>query len=174
MPFFRLRNGKVILQRGQSLETEKNFESLKIRDINFDDEAELKTLAKLYVSVPLSWDSNYSFTEETVQKNYDWLLAKKDCLKCLVVTDQSKIVGIHILIKEHSSENCSIKTLWLEDQFRKQGIGSRLKQVGEDWAKAVGAKKMVTQVMSNNPAMFEINKKKGFFLTKFEMEKPLS
>lgn len=155
------------------MEAEKNFDSLKIRDINFDDEAELKLLAKLYVSVPLSWDSEYSFTEETVQKNYEWLLAKKDFLKCLVVTDHSQIVGIHILIKEPSSQDCSIKTLWLEDQFRKQGIGSRLKQMGEDWARTMGAKKLVTQVMSNNPTMLEINKKKGFVFTKFEMEKRL-
>jgi GNAT superfamily N-acetyltransferase len=83
------------------------------------------------------------------------------------------LVGIHILIKEPSSENCIIKTLWLENKFRKQGIGSRLKQIGEEWAKTVGAQKMVTHVMSNNPAMFEMNKKKGFSLTKFEMEKPL-
>ena|SRR6185312_7452290 len=101
-------------------ETEKNFESLKIRDINFSNEDELKLLAKLYVSVPLSWDSSYSFTDETVQKNYDWLLSKKESLKCLVVMDQSEMVGIHILIKEPSSESCSIKTLWLETNLEKK------------------------------------------------------
>lgn len=83
-------------------------------------------------------------------------------------------MGIHILFKETNSQSCSIKTLWLEDLYRNQGLGSHLKKLGEEWARASGATKIITQVMSNNPKMFEINKKKGFSLTKYEMEKPLT
>jgi GNAT superfamily N-acetyltransferase len=147
---------------------------MKIRDVDFDNPAELKSVAKIYVSVPSHWDSKYSFSEQDTQNYYEWLLAKKNCLKCLIVTTDSQIVGIHILLNEPSSATCSIKTLWLDEKFRKRGVGSRLKKIGEEWAVSVGAKKIITHVMSDNPMMFEINKKKGFVLTKFEMEKALS
>jgi GNAT superfamily N-acetyltransferase len=152
----------------------KNFDSLQIRDANFEDHIEIQLLARLYVAVPLSWDPSYEFTEETIRKNYDSLLQKKDSLKCLLVISDSETVGIHILFKEKSSTECFVKTLWLRTEYRKQGLGSKLKQMGEDWARLQGAQKIVTHVMADNPMMLEINKSKGFAITKFEMSKSLA
>lgn len=148
-------------------------EELKIRDVDFDNQSELHVLAQLYVKVPLSWDPNYSVTEDMIQQNYEWLLAKRDFLKCIIIMSKLEMVGIHILYKEPTSPSCFIKTLWLNDKIRSQGFGTKLKSLGEEWALNQGARKIVTHVMANNPTMLEINMKAGFAITKFEMTKDL-
>jgi GNAT superfamily N-acetyltransferase len=148
-------------------------ESVQIRDVNFEDGDELMQLALLYVSVPLSWDSTYVYTEDTIQKNHDWLLAKRDSLKCLLVTAGDRIVGIHILYKDKASLECFIKTLWLESNYRGQGLGSKLKLLGEAWAVQQGATTLVTHVMTGNPSMLEMNLRKGFKPVKMELAKSL-
>lgn len=155
------------------LATEKKFESLIIRDADFDNKNELKFLAKLYVSVPFSWDAQHFITDKDVDENLNWLMSNQNSLKCLVVLDQARIIGIHILFKLPTSKTCTIKTLWIEADYRRRGLGTELKALGEEWARTNGVEKIMTQVMSENLTMLEMNKRKGFLLTKFVMEKSL-
>ncbi len=144
----------------------------QIRDICFENEAELRELAYLYASVPLDWDHAFQVTD--VEQNYSWFLEKRSSLKCLIATFEAKIVGIHILQKQNQRpEACFIKTLWVLPCHRGKGLGSLLKNAGEVWAKKTGSTIMVTNVMVVNSKMLEINKQKGFVPTKIEMEKQL-
>lgn len=149
-----------------------NINRVQIRDICFENEAELREVAYLYASVPLDWDRTFQVTD--AEQNYIWFLEKRLSLKCLVATLDNKIVGIHILQKQNQRpEACFIKTLWVVSHHRGKGLGSLLKTAGEVWAKETGSTVMITNVMLMNPKMLEINKKKGFVPTKIEMEKQL-
>lgn len=148
--------------------------NIEVRDLNLSDEKELLKVAELFVAVPLSWDPTYKYTNETVVKTRDWMLEKRDSLKCLLATANENFVGLHLLrIDAPGAEHCFIQSLWIEEAFRGQGLGSRLKLVGEDWAKSKDVKKMVTHVFLDNPKMIAINEAKGFKKVKVELHKTL-
>jgi GNAT superfamily N-acetyltransferase len=106
--------------------------------------------------------------------NYQWLVDKRDSLKCLVATEGEKIVGIHILQKQaQRPKACFIKTLWVAVTHRNIGIATSLKTKGESWAKITGSESIVTNVTVKNPKMLELNKRRGFAPTTIEMEKRL-
>jgi GNAT superfamily N-acetyltransferase len=146
---------------------------VRFEDADFNNLDQIAEIAKLYIAVPLSWDPNYKFTEEGIRKLYDWLMEKRETIKCVLAMNESKIVGLHILAKEANSTECFIKTLWLEKSFRGLGFGDQMKKQGEAWAIAQGAKKMITHVMLDNPSMLETNKRRGFKPVKIEMAKIL-
>lgn len=144
----------------------------QIRDMCFDDEAELRAVAKLYASVPLEWDQDFQVTD--TESNFLWFQEKRVSLKCLVAINGQEIIGIHILQKQaQRPEACFIKTLWVSAIHRNKGVATRLKAEGEVWAKNTGSTVIVTNVMLKNPRMLEINQRKGFVPTKLEMEKLL-
>ncbi len=144
----------------------------EVRDADFENRDEIWQLALVYVSVPHEWDDSWTVTDELIKKNFDWLLEKQDELKCLVAFSTSKLVGVHIVHRPTQQlDQCFIKTLWVDVMFRNLGLGSSLKMIGEKWAREIGSKKIVTQVIVKNSRMVEFNKKKGFTPTRLEMEK---
>ncbi len=145
-------------------------------DLNFEDLGEVQKVAKLYVSVPLNWEKNYQVTDDLIQKNIQWLLDNKDNLKCLFIYSSDRaIIALHILLRaqQDNSTYCSIKTLWVHDDFRNRGLASRLKALGESWAIHQQAENLIAHVMASNPLMLKINKKKGFVPARLEMQKKL-
>ena len=94
---------------------------VQMKEVNFENEAELRYMAKTYVEVPLSWDSSYTYSASTVDKNFVWLKENKSKLVCLTCWDKDVLVGLHILFfdPENHSKECFIKTLWVFSTYRK-------------------------------------------------------
>lgn len=84
-----------------------------------------------------------------------------------------KLVGFHaILLKEDpKGKYGSIGTFWVHSDYRKQGIGRRLKQLGEEWARANDCAFIQTGVHIVNERMLEINREAGYTLHSVNMRK---
>jgi GNAT superfamily N-acetyltransferase len=75
-----------------------------------------------------------------------------------------EIVGLHILrrFEEGPLVGAHIAGLWVAERCRRQGIATRLKAMGESWARSIGAGFINTNVLVVNPRMLELNHKLGF------------
>ncbi len=144
---------------------------------NYGDPAELHRLAEIHESAPLNWDPEYVVTEERIQI---WVRklekTKTDPQYCyLVARIAGELVGTHWLevIDEDGRSVAHITSLWVHNDFRRQGIATRLKQLGEEWALGQGVEAVKTQVFFANTRMIAFNQSLGFEAGHVEMEKRL-
>lgn len=152
-----------------------NLNSVKIQEIDFNSDGEVKRVARTYIEVPLSWDPDYKYTETMVEKTSAWLKEKQASLLCLTCWVDHDLVGLHILFFDKSSDpkDCFIKTLWIAPHYRGLGLSKKLKQMGESWAHAQNAKKIITHVFVKNKRMIALNERCGFIPHKLELHKDL-
>jgi GNAT superfamily N-acetyltransferase len=125
---------------------------------------ELQYIAEIDSRIPLEFDSHFIWTEAHIQKRLsDYkLLKSSDFIH--VALSEGKVVGFHI-IKESEYGNSTMGntvTLWTDPLFRKQGIATKLKELGIEWAKKRKVKFVQTAVHINNKAMLSLNKKLDF------------
>lgn len=145
--------------------------------LNINDETELRSAGYIHESTPQNWDPTYKVTDERVLFWVDYLknLLTKEKSYAVVAKDGSAIVGLHWL-KLHDKfgkPSAYIESLWVQEDFRKQGVGQELKRLGEAWAKAAGAKVITTSVHYANKSMIDFNLKLGFEALQVEMIKSL-
>jgi GNAT superfamily N-acetyltransferase len=146
--------------------------------LDIHNEAELRSAAYIHESAPQNWDPHYKVTEERVLFWIDFLknLSLENKAWIMVAKNKkSEVVGLHWLRLEekYKTLRANIDSLWVHDDYRKNGIGSELKKRGEEWAKAQGAKMVCTQVFYSNQKMINFNVKLGFISQQVEMIKPL-
>jgi GNAT superfamily N-acetyltransferase len=87
-----------------------------------------------------------------------------------------KICGFHIVKKINYPPlqwAGVILSLWVSDEVREQGIGTKLKQRGEAWAKSQNFLFLQTAVHPTNQKMLSINEKNGFSIAQYNMRKRL-
>lgn len=134
-----------------------------IRDAKDEDLEEISNLSINLAKWESKFDRFIKISEERKKKELKWLKRKFGKLK-IVVAKENKIIGYAIgEIKENQfyEKKCYIIECWVDESFRKKGIGRRL--VGEivKWAKENGAKYLEIDVYSKNPAL-SFWKKLGF------------
>jgi ribosomal protein S18 acetylase RimI-like enzyme len=86
-----------------------------------------------------------------------------------------EIVGLHILrrFEEGPAIGAHIGGLWVAPRCRRQGVASRLKTMGESWARGIGAAFLNTNVLVNNERMLKLNRARGFVDYRVNMRKRL-
>lgn len=86
-----------------------------------------------------------------------------------------EIVGLHWMELNLFQETkiAKIISLWVNEIYRKNGIGLELKRRGEKWAIAQGANHILTHVFCANQKMIDYNKRLGYSPWKLEMVKKL-
>ena len=91
------------------------------------------------------------FLKNLSLENKAWIMVAKN--------KKSEVVGLHWLRLEEKYKilRANIDSLWVHDDYRKNGIGSELKKRGEEWAKSQGAKMVCTQVFYSNQKMINFN-----------------
>ena len=154
------------------------MKDIKYSLLNINDEAELRSAAYIHESAPLNWDSHYKVTDDRVLFWIDYLknlfLGNKAWIM-VAKNSKNEVIGLHWLKLEekYNQLRANIDSLWVHDDYRKNGIGSELKKRGEEWAKSQGAKLISTQVYYSNQKMINFNVKLGFIPQQVEMIKPL-
>lgn len=75
-----------------------------------------------------------------------------------------EIIGVHILRRFEEGEliGAHIAGLWVSERCRRRGIATRLKAMGEAWARSIGASFLNSNVLTGNERMLELNHKLGF------------
>ncbi len=125
---------------------------------------ELQFIAEIDSRIPLEFDTHFHWTEAHVQKRLaDYKILKTTDFFQVAISD-GKIVGFHIIKEAEygSSTMGNVVTLWTDPNFRKQGIATKLKDLGTEWAKKRKVKFIQTAVHVNNKAMLDLNKKMNF------------
>jgi len=75
---------------------------------------------------------------------------------------------------EEPSDCVIIISLFVAEEYRKQGIATNLKVMLEEWCRAIGVKTIKTTTHYNNKNMIELNKKLGYVPDMVQMSKTLS
>jgi len=74
-----------------------------------------------------------------------------------------RIVALHIVrrFEEGPAIGGHIAGLWVDVAYRRQGVATRLKAMGESWARSIGATFLNSNVLVGNQRMLDLNHKLG-------------
>lgn len=74
-----------------------------------------------------------------------------------------QIVGLHIVrrFEEGPVVGGHVAGLWVHEAYRRQGVATRLKAMGESWARSIGASFLNSNVLVGNQRMLDLNHKLG-------------
>ncbi len=107
---------------------------------------------------------NICLKEEKFNKNQlRYLLLKAKSL-VLVAVLENKIIGSIIILLRSSIFNARIYSLNVHPDYRRAGIGSRLMDSAEKFAKEKDFRIITLEVGTNNEVAQSLYKKKGFFV----------
>ena len=152
--------------------------SIEYGRLNFDIERDVKSVAQMHEEAPINWMDNYVPAPQEIIERIEYLCSKKDDAEFYVDTardSEGNIIGIHWIetIEKRGEKGGHIGSLCVEKSFRGKGIGSKLKERGECWARENGLKFLSTEVFYSNKKMLAFNQKLGFQCRQVKMVKEL-
>ena len=102
---------------------------------------------------------------------------KQDASKhhCLAAFDDGSMVGgIRLnMMTIDQRPACHVRALWVHPDHRGHGVATRLKELAEAWARAMGAAFMDTNVRVSNERMIALNTKMGYEVARLNFRKKL-
>ncbi len=94
---------------------------------------------------------------------------------CLAAFDGEEMIGA-IFQDRYEIDGllaCHIHGLWVHADHRRKGVGKKLKELGENWAKRMACKLMDANVRVKNQKMISLNEKLGYEVARFNFRKKL-
>lgn len=126
-------------------------------------------------TIPLAYDPHFVVNEKMFGERIKYYeeLIQKGFFK--IAFDDGKIIGFHAIMLEKQKELmiAHIGTFWIHSDYQRQGIGRKLKEMGEKWAREQSCTYLKTGVHYANKRMLEINTKAGFDIYSVTMLKKL-
>ena len=119
-------------------------------------------------------------SEEERQKNtrriIERLLSGDQKYYCLAVFHDDEMIASLFQDRYEIDKQaaCHIHGLWVHPEFRGKGIASKLKRMGELWAKNLGCNFMDTNVRVANQTIITLNQKLGYTVARFNFRKKIS
>ncbi len=101
-------------------------------------------------------------------KEAEWLFAKSNFVVWLAETDAGEPMAFLEAQTCNRADGCDsdcilyIEGWYVEPEFQHQGIGSKLMQTAEDYARACGWKEIASDALIDNHISHEAHKKLGF------------
>lgn len=94
---------------------------------------------------------------------------------CLGAFDDGSMVGVIRLNMMTIDQRpaCHVRALWVHQDLRGRGVATRLKELAETWARAMGAAFMDTNVRVTNERMIALNTKMGYEVVRLNFRKGL-
>lgn len=125
-----------------------------------------KLLTKLIISES-KFDSNLK--KDYIVKNYfENKYSNKDNILIVAKTDENIIIG-YAYCKITTSEDgpninhiALLDGLYVDEEYRNQGVATQLIQKAKEWSKEIGAKIFEIDVATSNTNAFELYSKLGF------------
>lgn len=154
-----------------------NEMGISYRKVDINNPDEMKTIAAIDITIPALFDPLFQVNETAISERLEQLLKyKSDDFFEVAVTESGKIVGFHFLNQfksPHGVQAANIQTLWVDPDFRKQGIARALKERGEDWAKEFKLDHIASFVHSKNSSMLTLNQNLGYELVGYKLRKKI-
>lgn len=162
------------------------------RSANSENLEELTLIAQIDSKIPCEFDTEFFWNPESVTQRLKFLqimLRENDFLyiaeekspptysaQTAQTIQSTRIVGFYAIKKQEKEPPYTtgmIITLWVSPSHRHQGIGRRLKEQGEKWAKELNLKYLETAVHLKNGRMLSINLRSGYEIVQHRMRKTL-
>jgi ribosomal protein S18 acetylase RimI-like enzyme len=147
------------------------------RQANLEDTNELNFLAEIDITIPPLYDPDFLVNEKTLLQHISLLKEKfkRDDFFEVATTPNGQIIGFHFVRKSAHFDGFagSVFSLWVDPEFRKQGIGTKLKTHAESWAREHKLDHLYTFVHVDNKAMLALNHEMGFEHTHVKLKKKL-
>ena len=145
------------------------------RRVDLGNNSEMQAIAEIDMTIPALFDSLFEVNEKTITERLGQLM------KCqindffdIAVADGGKIIGYHFMNQfksPHGVMAADVQTLWVDPNFRRQGIASTLKKRGEQWAKKNNLNHISTFVHGKNTSMQNLNQHLGYELVGYKLRK---
>lgn len=137
----------------------------------------VRRLAEIDAALPSDYTAGYETPVGSVAEREARLTENIGSKKALVLTARGateELIGFHWVCLVEGNETCAyVNSTWVHPDYRKRGIGSRLKDEGERWARERGATHIAASVALRNNAMIEFNRRRGYAPTTMDMLKKL-
>ena len=118
---------------------------------------------------PLSMEGEEYFRKELTEENRKIFVAEIDGKIIGFLSALSKINNEYI----NNLKIASIDSLMVLEEYRSQGIGAKLLAAFEEWAKLIGAKRLLVLASSPNERGIDFYKKQGFDIFEVGLKKEL-
>jgi ribosomal protein S18 acetylase RimI-like enzyme len=158
----------------------KNLDSLRFREIDPTHYAEAYAFNLLHeLSFREASGDDAPDSESERVKNTANILIKltngERKYYCLAVFEGENMIAIHFLNRQELDRQpaCHIHGLFVHPEYRGIGIATRLKAMGEEWARAMGCAFMDSHVRTTNERMLAINEKLGYTIARYNLRKSL-
>lgn len=144
-----------------------NYRKIELDSSNIDKKSELvlMQIAKWHNLTPKLWIPDYKVTmaeiEETVLKIQN--TRNEDLLLAVAEDELGQIQGfIWACKQEKHQDSVMILSLYVTEDYRGQGVATKLKKLLEEWCRLEGIKTIETTVHYKNNSMMELNRKLGY------------
>lgn len=149
---------------------------ITFRKADQNNKEEIVSIASTDAKIPLDFDKDYFYEPAFLESRINFFkeLKKEDFFE--VAIHENKIVAFHVVQKTPffgNLEIASVITLWVDPDYRRQGIATELKKRGENWARNAGLEYIQTSVHESNMAMFELNQAQGYEVVQIKLRKKL-
>lgn len=144
-----------------------NYRKIEFDNGNMNKKLEflLMQIAKWHNLTPKIWIPDYKVSttdiEETVQKIQN--TRNEDLFLAIAEDEQGHTQGfIWACKQEKSQDSVMILSLYVTEDYRSQGVATKLKKLLEEWCLLEGIKTIETKVHYKNNSMMELNRKLGY------------
>ncbi|MBN1970003.1 MAG: GNAT family N-acetyltransferase [Candidatus Delongbacteria bacterium] len=137
---------------------------------------EIRFICEKHLETPSLWIEGYSFTDEEVLDEITRFvnIFNKGKMVTFIATHNNKIIGfVWAEFVDNDPEDSKIISLWVDPDYRNQGIATKLKKKLEENLKISGVKKLRTNVYAPNKQMLDLNLKLGYRIIRYDMLKDL-
>jgi GNAT superfamily N-acetyltransferase len=149
------------------------FMGVEFRALNFSDEAEVRFIAERDILIPALFDPDVVVDPVMVENHVRYFSKFSADDFAYVALDGGRVVGYHIVKKDmfFGRPVGNVYTLWVDPEFRRQGIARRLKEFADQWAKQVGLFCLYTFTFVANTPTVNLNRDMGFEIISYRMQK---
>ncbi len=158
------------------------FMKIEFREINKTD---FKEIRKFFICNEYCWrDSDpEGFIERSEEKRDSVAAEFVEKIKienkkyhCLAAFNGDEMIASHFLdiYMIEGKLACHIHALWVNHNYRGQGIARKLKVMGEVWARKMNCVFMDSNTKVNNTGMIALNKDLGYSIARYNFRKLLT
>lgn len=151
---------------------------IEFRTLDFGNTEETWTYFRTFWNLPLKF--NEYFTPRSDSFVNEWIESarkpEEQAVTFLGIALHGQTMrGLHILrrFEEYEQIGVHIAGLWVHPEYRGMGIARAMKKRGEEWARAVGATFINTNIQRENQRMLSIAEAAGFSLFRYNFRKRL-
>lgn len=149
---------------------------LKFENLDLNNDEDVLAVATIHCGAPGEWVSGHSYSDDCVDRAVENMRnSVHSCHVVLARNPNHELVGLHWVQLEVRSDQKfgNVVSLWVHPGFRRQGVGTRLKELAESWLRSNGASEIRTQVYVENSKMMALNEKLGYKTVLLGMSKSL-